>query len=113
MRQHLSPITTSFRQFAGLHCAKLAILFLTLICAPLLVKAETFIVLNTSDSGPGSLRQAVQLANSNGVEDLINFDPTFFSTPQTITLTSGEIVVGPEASLITMAGPGASLLTIS
>ena len=35
--------------------------------------AETFVVTNTNDSGPGSLRQAILDANSNGEVDVINF----------------------------------------
>ncbi|HEX5733161.1 MAG TPA: right-handed parallel beta-helix repeat-containing protein [Blastocatellia bacterium] len=37
------------------------------------VLAETFVVTNTNDSGPGSLRQAILDANSNFDADVINF----------------------------------------
>jgi len=42
--------------------------------------------------------------------DTINFDTGIFATTQTITLTSGELVIDKD---LTITGPGASLLTIS
>lgn len=82
------------------------------------VQAATFIVTNTNDSGGGSLRQAILDANNNNQEDTIVFDSTVFSTPQTITLTGGELVVSPDNSagtskMLTVNGTGANLLTIS
>src|SRR5262249_7773423 len=62
-------------------------------------------VTNTNDSGPGSLRQALADANDG---DTIQFDPAL--NGQTITLTSGELVV---ADSITISGPGPSLLAVS
>ena len=39
--------------------------------------AAPYTVINTNDSGAGSLRQAIIDANTDaGVEDTINFDPT-------------------------------------
>ncbi len=81
--------------------------------------ASTFLVTNTNDSGPGSLRQAILDSNFNDQDDSIDFDATLFSTPQTIELTSGmlEIKWDGETSnfsrSLTINGPGASLLTIS
>lgn len=43
-------------------------------------------VTNTNDSGPGSLRDAVAQANSNGVPDLIEFNIAGGGTPQTINI---------------------------
>jgi hypothetical protein len=48
-------------------------------------------VTNTNDSGPGSLRQAVLDTSLGG--GLIRFSPSVFAIPQTITLSSGEIVI--------------------
>ena len=59
----------------------------------------------------GSLRQAVLDANAAAGDDVIEFS-SLFNTPQTITLTSGEIVVAANGSL-TINGPGADKLTIS
>lgn len=69
-----------------------------------------FVVLNNSDADPGSLRAAVASANTTAGADTIEFDPAFFSTPRTITLTSGELVIKEDLTII---GPGASFLTIS
>jgi hypothetical protein len=74
------------------------------------VPTASFTVSNISDTGPGSLRQAILDANSNGVAlDEIVFDGTF-STSKTISLTSGQLLID---SNITITGPGANLLTVS
>ena len=59
-------------------------------------------------AGDLSLREAVALANSTPV-DTIMFDATVFSTPQTIFLSLGEIVI---AEAVTVDGPGSQLVTI-
>jgi hypothetical protein len=56
------------------------------------------LVSNINDSGSFSLRGAV-LSGSN----TILFDSSFFNTPKTITLTSGEIVIDHDVTII---GPG-------
>ncbi len=63
--------------------------------------AATITVTNTNDSGPGSLRQA--LANAN------NGDTINFAVTGTISLFSGELVIGKN---VTIAGPGANWLSI-
>lgn len=74
-------------------------------------KADTFLVTNDADSGPGSLRAAVALANSSlGTPDTITFDPMYFNTSRTIGLTSGEMAI---TDALTIQGLGASLVTIS
>jgi hypothetical protein len=71
----------------------------------------TFTVTTTNDGGPRSLRDAIARANAmTGTADTIAFDPVVFATPRTITLTTGELVVGDS---VTVAGPGVDLLTIS
>jgi hypothetical protein len=61
-------------------------------------------VINTNDSGPGSLRQAIADASST---DTIDFAP---GVTGTITLTSGELFIN---KVLTIKGPGANLLTVS
>src|SRR5262249_47235669 len=66
-------------------------------------------------TGPGrlSLRQAVNLAALLPVVDTITFDPTVFgTTPQTITLSQGQLALIGR-STTTIIGPGAGLLTVS
>lgn len=71
----------------------------------------TFSVTNNSDSGAGSLRQAILDANAAAGADTINFTGTMAdTTPDTITLTTGQLVIGDD---LTITGPGANLLTIS
>ena len=85
---------------------RFATVFFPLFCAAALsARATTITVINTNDSGPGSLRQAIFNAN-NG--DTIDFDPAL--NGQTITLTSGELLINKN---ITINGPGANLLSIS
>lgn len=72
----------------------------------------TFGVTNTNDSGAGSLRQAIQTANTTPGADTIVFSGAVFAntTPDTITLTSGPLTI---TDALTIDGPGATLLTIS
>ncbi|MEZ5424687.1 MAG: choice-of-anchor Q domain-containing protein [Pyrinomonadaceae bacterium] len=80
-------------------------------------KAANLVVMNTNDSGAGSLRAAITTANSNGQADTITFDASVFGTLQTITLTSGELTIGADGTnpgrALTITGPGRDLLTIS
>ena len=75
----------------------------TAFLIPHAVAAAT--VTNTSDSGPGSLRQAIADTPAGGT---VNF--ALSNCPCTITLTTGEVAF---AKSLTLAGPGADLLTIS
>jgi hypothetical protein len=75
-------------------------------------KAAVFTVTNTNDSGAGSLRQAVIDASATSSPDGILFDPTVFSSAQTISLLS-EILIPATSGPLTIQGPGASLLTIT
>lgn len=67
--------------------------------------AATITVINTNDSGAGSLRQALADANDG---DTINFDPAL--NGQTINLTSAELAIDKN---ITITGPGPNLLAVS
>ena len=88
--------------------------FLILTALIVNTAAATFTVTNTSDSGAGSLRQAVLDANAAAGADTIVFDPGVFSTPQTITLTGGELLIADSADAnVTITGPGANLLTVN
>ena len=60
------------------------------------VEIPSILVTNTHDSGPGSLRQAVRSAAQ---DDVIGFAPAVFSTPQTITLSSGQIEISKSLSI--------------
>ncbi len=64
---------------------------------------QTLTVANTNDSGPGSLRAAVDSASPG---DSIVFALTY---PAVISLTSGSLTIN---SHVTIAGPGASRVTI-
>ena len=77
-----------------------------LLCAiAISAHATTITVINTNDSGPGSLRQALADAN-NG--DTIDFDPAL--NGQRIMLMTAELVIDKS---ITISGPGANLLAVS
>jgi hypothetical protein len=66
---------------------------------------STLTVLNTADSGAGSLRAAIGAAQ-NG--DTIVFDSSLMH--ETITLTTGPLAISNN---LTVDGPGANLLAIS
>jgi len=71
-------------------------------------QASTYTVINTNDSGVGSLRQAVLDANAHAGADTISFaipdtDPGFgYRTPNvwTIVLTSGELLLNNSGTII-------------
>lgn len=73
---------------------------------------RSFVVTNDSDSGPGSLREAVATANANPGDDEIAFDMSFFNVPRSILLTSGEIRI-ENGGMLTIPGTGAGSLSIS
>ncbi|MEM6337864.1 MAG: hypothetical protein AAF752_14935, partial [Bacteroidota bacterium] len=79
-------------------------LIFALLLAPGAAFAATLVVTTTADSGPGSLRQLVSNAADG---DEIVFAPAIHG--QTITLTSQILV----RRILTVAGPGQDLITIS
>jgi hypothetical protein len=97
-----APMAPTRRHFRN---SCLALSASALLGSAFLTDAATLTVVNATDNAAGSLRQAV-LAAASG--DTIVFDPSL--NEQTITLTSGEIVVNTS---MTISGPGADLLTIS
>jgi len=64
----------------------LLLALLVSLCPPNPIQAADITVTNTNDAGSGSLRQAILVANSNGVPDTINFDisPTCIGACQII-----------------------------
>jgi hypothetical protein len=75
---------------------------MAVVCAGAIsAHASTLTVINTHDSGSGSLRQALRIANDG---DTINFAVT-----GTITLTSGGLPVSKHLAIV---GPGADQLSI-
>lgn len=85
-----------------------------------LAPAQPLTVTKTADTNDGacdadcSLREAIaaENANPNGNGSSITFDPAVFSTPQTITLTLGELFIDWDHR-VSINGPGSGLLTIS
>ena len=82
------------------HSAIIGVLLLCVFAMP--AHAATIRVTNTNDNGPGSLRQALRVANDG---DTINFAVT-----GTITLTSGGLPVNKS---LTISGPGKDQLSIA
>jgi hypothetical protein len=70
-------------------------------------EAQVFVVSNSNDSGPGSLRDVLSNACSGGK---VTFDMSPGHVTSPITLTSGELAVGQEQ---TIAGPTDTSLVIS
>ena len=75
--------------------------------------AATFVVNNVNDTGPGSLRDALNLADAANGDDVVNFDPSVFKTAQTIQ-TNSSLAINPAAGndALTIEGRGANLLTV-
>ncbi|MSZ89882.1 MAG: hypothetical protein F2585_11115 [Actinobacteria bacterium] len=78
-----------------------------LVLAPQAGAATTYTVTNTADSGAGSLRQAIDDANSNAGADIVVFDA---SATGTITLTTGHLEITDD---VTITGLGTAASTIS
>jgi len=76
------------------------------------IAQNDFVVINTSDSGEGSLRQAIANANAIAGTDTVTFAGSTFTDaiPDTIILTGGELSITGNT---TITGTGASLLTLS
>ncbi len=66
--------------------------------------------IGSNDSG--DLRYCIDQANADDGPTQIVFDPTLFSTPQTITLTSGQLELSDTGGAVTITGPAAGV-TIS
>jgi Chlamydia polymorphic membrane protein (Chlamydia_PMP) repeat len=81
--------------------AIIALLF-TVMGSVQTLHAATITVMNTSDSGAGSLRQALADANNDDTIDATGISGT-------ITLTSGEVLVDKS---VTINGPGATNLAV-
>ncbi len=81
---------------------RLAAIGMLLLCAMAMqAHAATITVTNTNDSGPGSLRQALTIANDG--------DTITFAVTGTIGLTSGGLLI---AKNVTISGPGSNQLSI-
>jgi hypothetical protein len=99
----MSPVTLSRRQHTGKKRPARARPVLELLEDRTVL--STLTVLNTLDSGSGSLRDTIKAASSG---DTIQFDSSL--SGQTITLTSGELAITKSLDI---EGPGGSLLAIS
>src|SRR6516225_5144243 len=80
--------------------AAIAVLLLGAVVVP--ARATTISVTNTNDSGPGSLRQALTIANDGDTIDATGISGV-------ITLTSGQLLVDKS---VTINGAAADLLAV-
>ncbi|MBX7104465.1 MAG: hypothetical protein K1X57_10315 [Gemmataceae bacterium] len=72
-------------------------------------EVQSLVVTNAANAGPGSLRRALDEANTVAGAQSVTFDPVFFAVPRTITLTSGPLSI---ADAVVVDGPGAARATI-
>jgi len=82
------------------------------LCLPYSPRAEagnTFFVSNNADSGPGSLRDAIALANASA-GNTVEFEASLNGSTISLTTGSGYIEINQP---MTIYGPGSNLLTIS
>jgi hypothetical protein len=115
----LTPIAKAVRacmqKNPAVQLASAASLTLCLAFVPSVLQAAQYTVTNTNDSGPGSLREAITLANQSDEFDTIVFDS---GVTGTISLASG-LGIGPPpwyyfplAAGLAIVGPGSDKLTI-
>ena len=90
-----------------IYIAFFALLHFTWTFAPFSGQADTFVVRSTNDSGPGTLRQAVNDNNALGGGNTITFSNVVVGT---ITLAAGELPISTDVIII---GPSSQLLTLS
>src|SRR5215831_13261759 len=85
---------------SAVRCASIAVVLLGAVAMP--ARAATISVTNTNDSGPGSLRQALAIANDGDTIDATGVSGV-------ITLSSGVLLVGKS---VTINGAGADVLAV-
>ena len=85
----------------------LVTVFSLLAMIPSMGHGATYTVINTNDSGSGSLRQAITDANGNAGDDTIVFSG--FSGSNTITLGSQLPNISDN---VTINGPGAGIIAV-
>ena len=91
----------SLHRFSRFFISLLLGLALSAVCLTTRLRAATLTVINTNDSGAGSLRQAIADAASG--------DTITFAVTGTILLTTGELTINKD---LTIQGPGANLLDV-
>ncbi len=72
-----------------------------------------FVVTSNADSGPGSLREAVQNANARPGADAITFAPALTSGGSVSIVLSSQMIVSDTTGQTSITGPGSALLSIS
>ena len=70
---------------------------------------SSFVVSNTDDSGPGSLRQAILDANAQQGANDITFNEAVFQTPQLIILSGTQLELKDTTGTTTITGPAAGV----
>ena len=77
--------------------------------------AASFVVTSTANSGPGSLRDAVQSANAAAGTDTITFNlpnPSTIALTNNITITDDLRIEGPGQSALTLTNPTTRALDV-
>lgn len=83
--------------------------FALALTMPMIGQAATFTVTNTDDAGPGSLRQAIEDANTSPGADEIRFAVSVVGTialSDTLRVTDSVSIQGPGQELLTLDGGG-------
>jgi hypothetical protein len=71
-----------------------------------------YVVTNADSTGAGSLREAITLANATPNPDTIEFSPTFFNVPRTISLLTALPQFSASGGALAIVGTGEANLTV-
>ncbi|MBU1672509.1 MAG: hypothetical protein KKF41_07290 [Actinobacteria bacterium] len=113
-RFHVQPSSaTSVMPRVFLFISALVLVMIALLLNPVSVHAATLTVTSNADSGPGTLREALDIANTNGEPDLITFASDMTIQPLTsyaftedgTTISGAGHLVDIDGSLLAMDSP--------
>ena len=91
---------------------RIVLILITLLCAGMAsvqsARAAIIVVTNTNDSGPGSLRDALAVANDGDTIDATGVSGTILLTSGALQINAAVTINGPGAGTLAVNGNGSS-----